>query len=216
MDSHQCDRFRVWRVPVWIIVTVVLAVFWMPFYDAIVHGQVICIITGILALAIGRKPFVRGLFVGLAAALKPPFALLIPFVSVSFGWYAFWGCVITASLAWIPPDLFIDYLSLLPDLAERPYEDIGLVRLLGKDISILLALGICVWITIRWRGTEKSYMGFIAAVVIGTALWFHSYTPLVIPVTYWITRSVQSFLSLSSLSSTPDLPRHEKADDSSI
>jgi hypothetical protein len=77
--------------------------------------------------------------------------------------------------------LFIDYLHLLPDLTQRAYGDIGLIRLLGADACIPLAILISIWIAIRWRETEVSYMACIAVTVLGTALWFHAYTPLILP-----------------------------------
>jgi len=164
---------------------------WLPLYDAIVHGQITPILTGLLALGIGRKPYIRGLVVGLTAAIKPPFALLIPCISLSFGWMAFWGCLTTALLALLPPRLFIDYLHLLPNLTQRAYGDIGLIRLLGAEISIPLAVLFSLGIALRWRGTEASYMACIAVTVLGTALWFHAYTPLILPAVYFTAQTIR-------------------------
>ncbi|MBN2328708.1 MAG: hypothetical protein JXR73_16320 [Candidatus Omnitrophica bacterium] len=188
MDDHQHSGVRLWRLPGGLLVSVILAVFWLPFYDAIVHGQVTPILTGILALGMGRTPFQRGLLVGLAAALKPTFVLLIPFVSLSFGWSALGGCLLTASLGMLPFHLFADYIGLLPELTQRAYGDIGLMRLLGAPVAIPCAMAVCLWISVRWRGKEESYMGIIAAVVLATALWFHAYTPLVLPAVFFTSR----------------------------
>lgn len=204
MDDSQRCSVRVWSLPGGLAAAVVLGVFWFPFYDAIVHGQITPILTGILALGMGRKPFARGLCVGLAAALKPPYALMIPFISISFGWRALIGCLITASLALIPPSLFLDYLRLLPELTGRDYGDIGLVRLFGARTCILAALPVCSFIAWRWRGSEESYLGILAVVVLCTALWFHAYTPLVLPAVYFGTRILNQ--AISRAEKTPPLP----------
>jgi len=198
MDSNQHSGVRLWSVPRRTIIAIVLAVFWLPFYEAIVHGQITPIITGILALAIGRGPFIRGFLVGLTAALKSPFAIMIPFVSISFGWRALLGCIVGASFALIHPSLFLEYLNLLANLAERPYGDIGLARWLGLDVCLPLTVVICLIVSIRWRGTENSFMAIIACVVIGTALWFHSYTPLILPVIYFANKTADRFWPVDS------------------
>ncbi|MGC9329878.1 MAG: glycosyltransferase 87 family protein [Candidatus Hinthialibacter sp.] len=195
MDDHQHGGVRLWRLPGGLLVSVIFAVFWLPFYDAAVHGQVTPILTGILALGMGRTPFQRGLLTGLAAALKPTFVLLIPFVSLSFGWRALGGCLLTASLGLLPLHLFADYLELLPELTRRAYGDIGLVRLLGARVSIICAMAASLWIALRWRGKEESYMGIIAMVVLSTALWFHAYTPLVLPAVYFSSKVLNQRLS---------------------
>jgi hypothetical protein len=194
MDGSQRGGVRVWSVPGGLAVSVVLGVFWYPFYDAIVHGQITPILTGVLSLGMGRKPFVRGLCVGLVAALKPPYALMIPFVAVSFGWRALLGSLLTASLATIPPALFLDYLRLLPELSKRAYGDIGLVRLFGAQTCLIAALPICLLIALRWRGSEKSYLGILATTVFCTALWFHAYTPLVLPAVYFTSAILNKYL----------------------
>lgn len=194
MDGSQRCGVRVWSIPGGLAVSVILGVFWFPFYDAIVHGQITPILTGILALGMGRNPFVRGFCVGLVAALKPPYAIMLPFVAVSFGWRALLGSLLTASLALIPPSLFFDYLRLLPELTERGYGDIGLVRLFGARTCLIAALPICLFITLRWRGKEESYLGILTAAVFCTALWFHAYTPLVLPAVYFTTKIVNKFL----------------------
>ncbi len=193
MDSNEHNRVRLWSVPRRTVIAVALAVFWLPFYEALVHGQITPVITCILALGIGRRPFLRGFLVGLAAALKSPFAIMIPFISISFGWRALLGCIAGASLALIHPPLFLEYLDLLANLAERPYGDIGLVRWLGLEVCLPLTMAVCLIASIRWRETEASYMAVIAAVVIGTALWFHSYTPLVLPVIYFVNKAVDRY-----------------------
>ncbi len=191
MDSCERHRVRVWSVPVGLVVAAVFMAGWLPLYDAIVHGQITPILTGLLAFGIGRKPYIRGLVVGLTAALKPPFVILIPCISLSFGWKAFFGCLTTVPLALLPPRLFIDYLHLLPDLTQRAYGDIGLIRLLGADACIPLAILISIWIAIRWRETEVSYMACIAVTVLGTALWFHAYTPLILPAVFFTTQAIR-------------------------
>lgn len=176
---------------------------WLPLYDAIVHGQITPILTGLLALGIGRRPYIRGLVVGLTAAIKPPFALLIPCISLSFGWKALFGCLTTAPLALLPPRLFVDYLHLLPNLTQRAYGDIGLIRLLGAEISIPLAVLFSLGIALRWRGTEASYMACIAVTVLGTALWFHAYTPLILPAVYFITQAIRRWKLPPSTAKSP-------------
>jgi len=204
MDDSQRDGVRLWRVPVGAVVAAVLTVCWLPFYDAVVHGQITPVLTALLALAIGGKPFIRGFLVGLVAALKPSYVFMIPFVSLSFGLNALWGCLAGASLALIPPGLFLEYVRMLPDLAQRPYGYIGLVPWFGHDACLPITMLVCLWMAIRWRGQERSYIGIIAVVVLGTALWFHSYTPLIIPVVYGVTKIVEGWVG----------PKEEKTDDS--
>ncbi|MGI6454812.1 MAG: glycosyltransferase family 87 protein [bacterium] len=188
MENTEHHRVSLWCLPSRLVWLVLITVFWVPFYSAIHYGQITPIITGILALGIGQKPFVRGLLVGLAAALKPTFALLLPFVSISFGWYAFAGCLAGASLSLIPPDLFMDYVRVFPKLTERGYDAPGFISIFGVYGSVIIVSVICLYFTWLWRGREKSYMAFIAADVIGTATWWHAYTPLIIPVIFLVSR----------------------------
>ena len=188
MDNSRSSSLRVFRIPVWLAGTTLAAVIWIPAHDAFHNGQVSPLLCGILALGAARKPFYRGLAVGFVAAIKPTFGLLIPFVGVAFGPMAFLGGVLGFLPAIVHVPWFIEYLRFMPEVSERFFACPSPVKYLGTTGSLALTGILCMFVSVRYREQESAYMALIALVTIGTALWPHSYTTLIVPLCFWIGR----------------------------
>ncbi len=187
MENIEHRRHRVWSIPYVVLCPFLAAIFWIPAYFAIHVGQITPLLTLLFAVGIGRSPFVRGLIVGFVSAIKPTFGLMLPFLPISFGWKSAFGIVVGVLPALISPYRFMEYLGKYDYIANRHYDVPGMIQILGYSGSIAVTSIACLGIAIRWRGQEASYIGILAAVVLGTALWSHSYTPLIVPLVWWIT-----------------------------
>ena len=144
------------------------------------------LLCGILAAGMARRPFYRGLAVGITSAIKPTFGLLIPFVGIAFGPWALLGGVIGFLPAVIHVPWFFEYLRFMPEVSERFFACPSLVRYLGATGSLALTSILCLVTSVIWRHRESTYVVLIGIVTVGTALWPHSYCPLVIPICYVI------------------------------
>ena len=166
----------------------VAAAIWLPAHDAVHYGQVTPLLCGILAAGLGRKPFYRGLAVGLAAAVKPTFGILIPFVGVAFGPPALCGGILGALPAVIHVPWLIEYLRFLPEVSQRFFASPSPVGFLGPIVSIAVTSVLCLLVAVLRRNRESTYVTMIGIATVGTALWPHSYCPLIIPICYAIAR----------------------------
>ncbi len=186
MDSNRNRSLRVWCIPVWLAGCAIAASIWLPAHDAVHYGQVTPLLCGILAVGMGRRPFYRGLAVGITSAIKPTFGLLIPFVGVAFGPWAFLGGCIGCLPAVVHVPWFVEYLRFMPEVSDRFFACPSPVKYLGTTGSILLTSFLCLVTAVMYRHRESTYVALIGIVTVGTALWPHSYCPLVIPICYLI------------------------------
>ena len=144
------------------------------------------LICGILAAGLGRQPFYRGLWVGLACAIKPTYGILIPFVGIAFGPVALCGGILGALLAVIHVPWFTEYLRFLPEVSQRFFAFPSPVRYLGPAGSLAVTSILCLLVAALRRHRESTYVTLIGIATIGTAMWPHSYCPLIIPICYAI------------------------------
>lgn len=162
--------------------------FWYPVYESLHQGQITLALTALLAAAIHRDAFWRGVLVGLVVAVKPTFALLLPFVAFLFGWRSIVGMIIgllPAVLAW---NWFWEYITLFPKISQRAYLMPSPAGLIGVMPSALLSCIISAFIVWKVEDKEMAYLSVIGVISVFTALWIHSHTPAILPVLYGINR----------------------------
>lgn len=160
----------------------------VPAHMAIHNGQVTPILCALLAFGMRRAPFTRGLCVGLVCAIKPTFAPLLPFVALAFGPYALLGGAIGASVALFPPSWLMEYLLYAGDITSREFPRQTLIYYLGTPAALTITTLLSLYFALFHRGKESTYVILIAITTIGTALWWHSYLPLIIPIAYALGR----------------------------
>ena len=185
MGTDSSIRVWVYSIPVWLCGVFLAGTFWAPAHYAIHNGQVTPLLCAILALGMGRKPLFRGVCVGLVCAVKPVFLPLVPFVSIAFGWSCALGIVLGGSVALFPPSWSMEYSIYIRDIAERPYSWASLINHIGTTASMVIISIPSLYLSLFHRQKESTYVLLIAITTIGTALWPHSYTPLIIPICYY-------------------------------
>lgn len=171
-----------------IFYSLAIILFWFPVYESLHQGQITLVLTALLAAAIHRTPFWRGLLVGLVIAIKPTFGLLLPFIGYLYGWHCMIGMLIGLLPAVITLNWFVEYLFLFPTIAQRDYLLPSPAGVIGVVPSAVISCIITAWIVWRVKDKEWAYLLVIGVVSIGTALWVHSYTPVILPVLYGINR----------------------------
>jgi len=191
MDDRRNRRVWVCRLPVWVLGTILLTAFWIPAYDAFHYGQVTPVITGILAIGLGKKPFYKGLAVGLAAAIKPTFILLAPFIAIAYGWTALLGSALGVLPAVVYVPWFIEYLHTIPRFSGRYFAHNSIIHFLGYPGSIFLTCVLCLFVSLRAKNEETAYPALIGIATVGTALWWHSYCPLIITILFFANRLIR-------------------------
>lgn len=171
-----------------IFYSLAVILFWYPVYESLHQGQITLVLTALLAAAIHRDAFWRGLLIGLVVAIKPTFILLLPFAAFLFGWRCVMGMmfgILPAVIAW---DWFIEYVKLFPKISQRDYlmpSPAGLIGVMPSAVLSCILSGIIVW---RVKEKEWAYLLVIGVISVCTALWIHSHTPAVLPVLYGINR----------------------------
>jgi hypothetical protein len=159
---------------------------WYPAHISVHNGQVTPLLTGLLALGMARPPFWRGLCVGLCCAIKPTFLPMAPFAAIAFGPYAALGILAGGCGALLPPSWFVEYLHFVPEISSRTYGPYTLMYYLGTPVCMFLIAAPSLVVALTRRHCESTYVVLIGITTIGTALWVHSYTPLVLPLCYGI------------------------------
>ncbi len=171
-----------------IFCSLAIILFWFPVYESLHQGQITLVLTAMLAASIHREPFWRGLLAGLVTAIKPTFGLLIPFMAYLFGGRCLLGVItglIPALLAW---SWFVEYVMMFPTIARHDFLLPSPAGLIGVIPSALISCFVCAVIVWKVKETEWAYLLVIGVVSIGTALWVHSYTPVILPVLYGLNR----------------------------
>lgn len=188
MDNHQSGRVCLCRIPRPLYWTLIIAVFWFPVYESLHQGQITLPLTALLAVGMGRSAFIRGLVVALVTAIKPTFCLIIPFLPLIFGQRAIYGAMLGIIPVLIPPEWFMDYLTNLPRIMSRPYEQPSLAGAIGMGPSIIIACIINLVIVWKVKDKEAAYTLVIAVSSSVTALWIHSHTPAILAAIYLLNR----------------------------
>lgn len=184
MDRSSHSGVWIQRVPLWLGGTCLAGILWTPAHIAIHNGQVTPLLCALFALGIHQPPLIRGLCVGLVCAIKPVFLPMAPFVALAFGPWAGLGILLGLLPAFYPLSWFIEYTFYIADFSNRPYSWIAIKQYIGLPGS-LLCMGIpSLFLTRKYRNQEKAYLWLITITTIGTAFWFHSYMPLIVPLAY--------------------------------
>lgn len=167
-------------------------ILWLPFWNSLHFGQITPILTALLAFGIGSRAFSRGVLVGLVATLKPTYVFLIPSIMIGFGWNAVLGIVLGLSINLVDIRETMTYLVIIPDMHEnKGFAGTILVNALGKEFAAFLGLLLSSVISWWKRGMEEGYVLSIGIVTVCTALWYHSYTPIIIPVLFYALKWVE-------------------------
>jgi len=188
MDHHQSGRLWVLHLPRGPFWTIVIALFWYPVYESLHQGQITLVLTALLAAALERTPFTRGILLGFVTAIKPVFVLLLPFGGLLFGWRCVVGMLIgllPAMMAW---PWFVEYVILFPKIMNNNFASPSPAGILGAVPSAIVSCIINLFIVWKVECKEWAYLLNVGVVSIFTALWIHSYTPVILPIIFYLNK----------------------------